>query len=56
MKLEATKEDYENRDKFLIKYINSQILKMNLHREKYNCEKSAGKRSAYQGILFKLTK
>lgn len=56
MKPEATKEDFVNREKYLIRYLNSQVEKMNRTLEKWHCEKTKGKRNAYQDILFKLTK
>jgi hypothetical protein len=56
MKIDATLEDYQNREKFLIKYIESQIKKKTEKQiENYDSE-GHGKRSAYKDILFKLTK
>lgn len=59
MKPDATLEDYQNREKFLISYIKSQITKLE-HQEneeyKWFSGKTAGKRSAYKDLLYKLDK
>lgn len=54
MKNNATLEDFQNREKFLIKYIKSQIAKAEKQINDFNSE-GHGKRSAYKDILFKLT-
>ena len=54
MKANATLEDYQNREKFLIQYIESQILKAEKQMERYLNVESQGKRKAYKDILFKL--
>lgn len=57
MKPEATLEDYQRREQFLIEYIESQIRKIeNQDTPDFTWmnEKSAGKRSAYKDILYKL--
>jgi hypothetical protein len=51
-----TKEDYQKREKFLIKYIESQIFKFEKIEETHFSPESRGKRSAYKDILFKLNK
>ena len=51
MKPTATLEDYQNREKFLIKYIESQVKKLEIQQVF-----DAGGRKAYKDILFKLTK
>ena len=59
MKPDATLEAYQTREKFLISYIKSQITKLE-HQEneefKWFSDKTAGKRSAYKDILYKLEK
>lgn len=47
MKVDATLEDFKNREKFLIKYIESQI-------EKKSHGFADGAKEAYQDILYKL--
>ena len=54
MKQSATLEDYQNREKFLIKYIESQIKKLEIVPN--FAEGDLGRRKAYKDILFKLTK
>lgn len=54
MKPTATLEDYQNREKFLIKYIENQI--RNLEKLVWMENMDEGKRKAYKDILFKLTK
>lgn len=56
MKPNATLEDYQNRDKFIISYLESQIKKAEDANYKYGSEESLAKRSAYKDILYKLTK
>ena len=54
MKQSATLEDYQNREKFLIKYIESQIKK--LEKSVWMSNGDQGRRKAYKDILFKLMK
>jgi len=54
MKPTATLEDYQNREKFLIKYIENQI--KNLEKLVWMENMDEGKRKAYKDILFKLMK
>ena len=54
MKNSATLEDFQNREKFLIRYIKSQIIKAERQVNHFDPE-GLGKRSAYKDILFKLT-
>ncbi len=54
MKQSATLEDYQNREKFLIKYIESQIKKLEIVPN--FAEGDLGRRKAYKDILFKLIK
>jgi len=54
MKPDATLEDYQNREKFLIKYIENQIKK--LEKSVWMCDGDQGRRKAYKDILFKLNK
>ncbi len=56
MKPTATLEDYKNREKFLIKYIESQINKNQSTADQYNSAEHYYKCGAYKDILFKLTK
>lgn len=60
MKPNATLEDYQNREKFLIKYIESQIQKLENQETsehyKWISEADQGRRKAYKDILFKLVK
>ena len=49
-----TLEDYQKREKHLIKYIESQIKKAEKQTEMFDLE-GFGKVSAYKDILFKLT-
>ncbi len=56
MKPEATLEDYQKREKFLIRYLESQVVKMEKVEGLYFSPESRGKKSAYKDILFKLTK
>jgi hypothetical protein len=55
MKSEATLEDYQNREKFLIRYLQSQILKADTNIGKYSSYEDYGKSKAYKDLLFKLT-
>jgi len=55
MKPDATLEDYQNREKFLISYIKSQILKSEKMISDFDSE-GHGQKSAYKDILYKLEK
>lgn len=55
MKPTATLEDYQNREKFLIRYLQSQILKADNNIGKYSSYEDYGKSKAYKDLLFKLT-
>jgi len=55
MKIGATLKDYQRRDAFLVKYIKSQLLKAEKQINDYDSE-GHGKKSAYEDILYKLTK
>lgn len=55
MKSNATLEDYKIRDAYLIRYIESQIVKAEKMINDYDNE-GHGRKSAYKDILFKLTK
>lgn len=55
MKKDATLEDYQNREKFLIKYLQSQIFKTDETLRKYSSMENYGKNKAYKDLLFKLT-
>lgn len=57
MKPNATLEDFQDREKFLINYIESQIRKLenqDIPDYPWMSEKSLGKKSAYKDILYKL--
>ena len=54
MKSDATLEDYQNREKFLIRYIKSQIEKKQKNVSIWSNEQSRGSLNAYKDILFKL--
>lgn len=59
MKPEATLEDYQRRELFLIKYVEHQIWKIDSIKQTeypWEMEHAKGKRSAYKDILYKLTK
>lgn len=53
MKPTTTLEDYQKLEKFLISYIESQIIK--LEDSVWMCDGDQGRRKAYKDILFKLT-
>lgn len=55
MKPNATLEDYQNREKFLIKYLQSQIFKTDNTIRRYSSHEDYGKNKAYKDLLFKLT-
>lgn len=55
MKSNATLEDYQIREKFLLTYIESQIVKAEKMINDYDSE-GHGRKSAYKDILFKLKK
>lgn len=56
MKPEATLEDYQKREIFLINYLESQINKNQKTAETYNSAEHYYKTNAYKDILYKLTK
>jgi len=56
MKPDATLEDFQRRELFLINYIENQIRKLDTNYIKYECEESYIKMKPYMDILFKLKK
>ncbi len=56
MKPDATLEDFKNREKFLIKYIESQISKLNYNYKKHYNHEDYIKINPYKDILYKLRK
>lgn len=55
MKKDATLDDFKKREKYLVKYLESQIIKAEKMINDYDPEGHAFK-SAYKDILVKLTK
>lgn len=46
---------YQKRDAYIVKYLEQMIAKCERNMDKYLCEESRGKRSAYKDVLFKMT-
>jgi len=56
MKANATLEDFEKREAFLIEYLKKQITKLTFSNRLYPSEQNYGRIKAYKDILFKLEK